>query len=86
VSLAVVPAARRCGAKTRSGEPCKNWGMRPSGRCRMHSGKSYRGFAAPAYRHGWYSKDIFCRVLWDAALRGDPLARAFVEDLVRRGV
>ncbi|WP_339236878.1 phage terminase small subunit [Oceanobacillus sp. FSL W7-1281] len=28
-----------CGAKTRSGEPCKNKAM-PNGRCRMHGGKS----------------------------------------------
>lgn len=33
------PHAKRCGAKTRSGEPCKNWAM-PNGRCRMHGGKS----------------------------------------------
>jgi hypothetical protein len=52
----------------------------------MHGGKSWRGFAAPRYRHGWYSQDIPCRVLWDAALRGDSLARRFVDDLVRRGV
>lgn len=29
----------RCGAKTRDGDPCKNWAM-PNGRCRMHGGKS----------------------------------------------
>src|SRR5699024_407247 len=28
-----------CGAKTRSGQPCKNKRM-PNGRCRMHGGKS----------------------------------------------
>ena len=51
-----VPEERRCGAKTRSGEPCKNWGIAPSGRCRMHGGKSYGGFASPALEHGWYSR------------------------------
>jgi len=30
---------KRCGAKTRSGNPCKNWAMK-NGRCRMHGGKS----------------------------------------------
>src|SRR5690625_2536323 len=30
---------KRCGAKTRSGKPCKNWTMK-NGRCRMHGGKS----------------------------------------------
>lgn len=28
-----------CGAKTRSGKPCKNYAM-PNGRCRLHGGKS----------------------------------------------
>lgn len=32
-------AKKRCGAKTRSGEPCKNGAME-NGRCRMHGGKS----------------------------------------------
>lgn len=30
---------KRCGAKTRSGEPCKNYAM-ANGRCRMHGGKA----------------------------------------------
>lgn len=51
-----VPEERRCGAKTRSGEPCKNWGISPSGRCRMHGGKSYGGIASPTLEHGWYSR------------------------------
>lgn len=30
----------RCGACCRrTGEPCRNWGIRPSRRCRMHGGK-----------------------------------------------
>ena len=85
MNLSDVPAGRRCNARTRAGTPCKKWGIRPSGRCRNHGGKSYRGFASPRYRHGFYSKDIFCRVLWDAVRRGDPMVRHFVEDLVRRG-
>ena len=32
-------AKKRCGAKTRSGKPCKNGAME-NGRCRMHGGKS----------------------------------------------
>ncbi len=86
MNLVDVPADRRCNARTRSGEPCKNWGMRPSGRCRMHGGKSWRGMASPRYQHGFYSRDVFCRVMWAAVRRGDPLARSFVEDLVRRGL
>lgn len=56
------PHAIRCGAKTRSGEPCKNYAM-PNGRCRMHGGKS----TGPrdktklkqnknAEKHGFFSK------------------------------
>ena len=30
---------KRCGARTRAGEPCQTWAM-PNGRCRMHGGKS----------------------------------------------
>lgn len=33
------PHAIKCGAKTRSGESCKNYAM-ANGRCRMHGGKS----------------------------------------------
>lgn len=32
-------ARKRCGAKTRSGKPCRNGAM-ANGRCRMHGGKS----------------------------------------------
>jgi uncharacterized protein YjcR len=48
--------APRCGAKTRSGKPCRSPGM-PNGRCRMHGGPSP---GAPkgnqnAFKHGRYS-------------------------------
>jgi hypothetical protein len=37
-------AMPRCGARKRSdGEPCKNPGIEPSGRCRFHGGKTPRG-------------------------------------------
>lgn len=51
-----VPEERRCGAKTRSGEPCKNWSTWSGGRCRMHGGKSYGGGASPTFKHGWFSR------------------------------
>lgn len=50
---------KRCGAKTRSGKPCKNGAM-ANGRCRMHGGKS----TGPpkenqnAKKHGFFSKYI----------------------------
>ena len=55
-------ASKRCGAKTRNGAPCKNWGM-VNGRCRMHGGKS-TGARTPEgierirkanWKHGRYS-------------------------------
>ena len=47
--------SRRCGAKTRTGTPCRSPAM-PNGRCRMHGGKST---GAPkgnknAWKHGYY--------------------------------
>ena len=58
--LQEVPADRQCNAKTRAGTPCKNWGMR-NGRCQMHGGKSYGGYASPRLKHGWYSNYFpFC--------------------------
>lgn len=81
MTLTTVPPERRCNATTRAGTPCKKWGMLPSGRCKFHGGKSRRGIAAPRYRHGFYSTDLACRVLWDAALRGDQIARPFIERL-----
>lgn len=51
--------SNRCGAKTRSGEPCKNGAM-ANGRCRMHGGKS----TGPpkknqnAKKHGFFQKHM----------------------------
>lgn len=52
-----------CGAKTRSGEPCRRSPMRGTGystpytrpRCRTHGGKSLRGVASPSWKHGQMS-------------------------------
>src|SRR5690625_1193218 len=50
-------ARKRCGAKTRSGKPCKNGAM-ANGRCRMHGGKS----TGPpkqnknGFKHGLFAK------------------------------
>ncbi|MGC1180947.1 MAG: HGGxSTG domain-containing protein [Methyloceanibacter sp.] len=48
----------RCGARTRSGDPCRSPAM-PNGRCRMHGGKSP---GAPkgnrnAWKNGYYSAE-----------------------------
>jgi hypothetical protein len=48
----------RCGAKTRSGTPCKSPAM-ANGRCRMHGGKSTgppRG-NQNALKHGFYTRE-----------------------------
>jgi hypothetical protein len=54
--------ARRCGARTRSGSPCRSPAM-TNGRCRMHGGPST---GAPkgnknAFRHGRYSAATIAR-------------------------
>ena len=50
----------RCGAKTRSGAPCKSPAVQGKKRCRMHGGA--RGTGAPqgnrnAVKHGLHTKE-----------------------------
>lgn len=52
--------AKRCGAKTRSGLPCKSPAVHGKNRCRMHGGA--KGSGAPvgnqnALKHGFYTKE-----------------------------
>jgi len=47
--------SKRCGAKLRSGKPCRKWGMQ-NGRCRLHGGLTPKGFDLPQTTHGRYSK------------------------------
>lgn len=44
-----------CGAKTRSGSPCKMAALE-NGRCRLHGGLSLGGEASPTFKTGRYSK------------------------------
>jgi len=48
----------RCGAKTRSGHPCKAPAMK-NGRCRMHGGKSTgpKPGTRNALKHGYYTRE-----------------------------
>ena len=67
--------ARRCGAMTRSGSPCKSYGL-SNGRCRMHGGTNP---GAPkgnrnAWKHGLKSAE---------SLRMRALLRAMQRDLQR---
>jgi len=52
--------APRCGARTRSGNPCRSRAVRGKRRCRMHGGAP--GSGAPignknAFRHGRYTAE-----------------------------
>ena len=52
----------RCGAKTRSGKPCRTASM-ANGRCRMHGGPSPgppKG-SQNNYKHGYYSREAIAR-------------------------
>src|SRR3954470_5731126 len=62
VTMSIADVAR-CGARTRKGAgPCRQPGMAPSGRCRMHGGKTPRGLASPLTKSGRYSRDLPTRV------------------------
>lgn len=70
-----------CGAKTRTGEPCKQPGL-ANGRCRFHGGIRPVGPANPAYKHGRYSKHMPGRLLERyAQAASDPDLLALREDI-----
>ncbi|MCP2671659.1 hypothetical protein NHF40_12045 [Maricaulaceae bacterium EIL42A08] len=51
----------RCGAKTRSGTPCKSPAVSGKKRCRMHGGAKGSGAQrgnTNALKHGWYSAEF----------------------------
>ena len=64
----------KCGAKTRSGEPCKNWAIRGRTRCKFHGGKSPRGKESKRYTHGAYSVEVTDRVKRLRQLASDILS------------
>jgi hypothetical protein len=53
--------AHRCGAKTRSGMPCRSPAVRGRARCRMHGGApgsgGPRGERNGAHKHGRYTRE-----------------------------
>ena len=72
--------APRCGAKTRSGQPCRAPAM-ANGRCRMHGGKS-TGPRTPAglersrkanLKHGLYSAEYRAEMAFLRQLRAQSL-------------
>jgi hypothetical protein len=64
----VVSHANRCGAKTRSGIPCKSAPVTGRRRCRMHGGAD--GSGAPSgsrngnYKHGRYTAEMVAARQW----------------------
>ncbi len=59
--LSNMAKARRCGAKTRAGHPCRQAAVRDSRRCRMHGGS--KGSGGPAgerngrFKHGLRTRE-----------------------------
>ena len=69
----LVDTRTRCGAKTKSGDPCKSKRVKGMTRCRMHGGTQPVGMDSPNFIHGRYSK-FPVEGLWDKveALKNDP--------------
>jgi len=71
----------QCGARTRSGEPCRQaagWGTdHPGvGRCKLHGGATPRGLQSPHFRHG-----PRCRYLAPVLKARDEECPVTLEDL-----
>jgi hypothetical protein len=64
----IVSRANRCGARTRSGAPCKSARVTGRRRCRMHGGAD--GSGAPSgsrngnFRHGRYTAEVAATRRW----------------------
>jgi glucans biosynthesis protein len=57
-------SSRRCGARTRSGKPCRSPAVEGKKRCRMHGGAD--GSGAPrgnknAIKHGLYTREAIAQ-------------------------
>jgi hypothetical protein len=63
-----VSQASRCGARTRSGAPCKSAPVAGRRRCRMHGGADGSGAPKGArngnYKHGRYTKEVAATRRW----------------------
>jgi hypothetical protein len=63
-----VSGVGRCGARTRSGEPCKSAPVTGRRRCRMHGGAVGSGAPQGAkngnYKHGRYTKEVAAARQW----------------------
>src|SRR6185436_8277650 len=79
MSITDVPS---CGARRRDGGRCRQPGMAPSGRCRLHGGRTPRGLADANTRTGRYSRDLPTRVAarYESAL-ADPELLSVRDDI-----
>ena len=75
--VAQMNETRRCGARTRGGQPCRCPAM-PNGKCRIHGGLSPgapRGVANGRYTDGYWTREAveerrFIRLLLNGTLGG----------------
>src|SRR5450759_5828644 len=58
--LSNLAKARRCGAKTRAGHPCRQAAVRERSRCRMHGGAKGSG-GPPGNRNGNFKHGLYTR-------------------------
>jgi hypothetical protein len=68
IETATMSQASRCGARTRSGAPCKSAPVIGRRSCRMHGGADGRGAPKGArnanYKHGRYTKEVAATRRW----------------------
>jgi hypothetical protein len=67
-STDTVSRPTRCGARTRSGEPCNSAPVKGRRRCRMHGGAdgsgAPRGSKNGNYKHGRYTAEVAATRRW----------------------
>ncbi|MEO1573205.1 MAG: HGGxSTG domain-containing protein [Bacteroidota bacterium] len=79
-NIAALPAEARCGAKTRTGSPCKNPSVRGHRRCRMHGGRSLSGVFSPRLKHGLYSRDPLAQPFHGASRLPESVKRLLISE------
>lgn len=72
--LSNLAKARRCGARTRAGHPCKQAAVRGRARCRMHGGAKGsggpRGDRNGNFKHGlWTRENVATRQIMRESVR-----------------
>jgi uncharacterized protein YjcR len=72
-------ASARCGAKTRSGAPCRSPAVQGKERCRMHGGA--KGSGAPPGNHNALKHGLFTREAVAERREFNQMLREMREDL-----